>query len=48
MVLVVLSKSSLVKVRKNLFGKYTELMQLFLEMKNEIDSLKENKGRIEI
>lgn len=28
------------KVRKNLFGKYTELMQLYLEQKNEIDNLK--------
>jgi len=28
------------KVRKNLFGKYTELMQLYLEQKSEIDELK--------
>jgi hypothetical protein len=28
------------RVRKNLFAKYTELMQLYLEQKTEIDTLK--------
>lgn len=28
------------RVRKNLFGKYTELMQLYLEQKTYIDSVK--------
>lgn len=28
------------RVRKNLFAKYTELMQLYLEQKTEIDMLK--------
>ena len=27
------------RVRKNLFAKYTELMQLYLEQKNHLDSI---------
>jgi len=30
------------RVRKNLFAKYTELMQLYLEQKTYIDSIKIN------
>lgn len=31
------------RVRKNLFAKYTELMQLYLEQKDFVDSFRTNK-----
>lgn len=29
------------RIRKSLFGKYSEMMQLYLEQKNNLDSFKE-------